>query len=236
MANHLESNRLTQRINGLSLVEHQFSESLESIIGAYEGMKFIDSNIDKADFFTQCISLNLSSDSENLIMKRCRLNFHKDSRSSLDYGLDLVFGWLSEDLILAILKRKGVEVHLDGEDKLREFLPQNSIGTSSDFSIKMHGNIRPLEIVFSWNDYWKKTDSWDIRDSKFRSLVRTGEESLCLGVELPSLNGFLFDMKDWKGKFIHKSNPAWGNKAAYRLNGIGHHLQPIETVVDSFNK
>jgi hypothetical protein len=221
------STKLRQRVSGLSLVELKFAESLEIIISSYQGLKFVHSNIDKADFFRQCLTLNLASDSETLIIERCKLNFHKDMRSSLEYGLDIVFGWLSEDLILGILNRKGVVVHLSGEDKLREFLPQNSIGTSSDFSISIDGKIRPLEIVFSWNDYWKKSDSWDIRDSKFRNLVRPGEESLCLGVELPSLNGFLFDMKDWQRQFIFRPNPAWGNKGAYRLEGISQQLQPI---------
>ena len=234
MATQITSTKLRQRVSGLSLVELKFAESLEMIVSSYQGLRFSNSNVDKAEFFRQCLALNLSSDSETLIMDRCKLNFHKDMRSSLEYGLELVFGWLSEDLILGILKRRGVIVNLNGEDKLREFLTQSTIGTSSDFSISIDGKSRPLEIVFSWNDYWKKTDSWDIRDSKFRNLVRAGEESLCLGVELPSLNGFLYDMRDWKSKFIYRPNPAWGNKGAYRLEGISDQLQQIEIVLNAF--
>ena len=230
------SEKLSQRVSGLSLIENHLTTSLKTVVNSYTGLKFRNSKIDKAIFFNECLKLQLSEASERLIAERCKLNFHKDMRSSIEYGLDLVFGWLSEDLILEVLQRSGISVQLTGEDKHREFLPPNEIGTTSDFLLNINGISRPLEIVFSWNDYWKNTDRWDLRDSKFRHLVRAGEESLCLGIELPSLEGFLIDMRNFKDTFIQRPNPAWGNKNSYTLSGMRTKLKKIEFVLDYFKK
>jgi hypothetical protein len=173
-----KSEKLSQRVSGLSSIESYLNLSLERVVNSYAGVKFRNSNIDKTIFFNECLKLQLSEDSEQLIADRCKLSFHKDMRSSIEYGLDLVFGWLSEDLILEALQRNGITVQLAGEDRYREFLLPNEIGTTSDFRLNINGISRPLEIVLSWKDYWKKTDRWDLRDSKFRHLVSTGEESL----------------------------------------------------------
>lgn len=230
------SEKLSQRVSGLSLIENYLTTSLERAVNSYAGLKFRNSKIDKAVFFNECLKLKLSDASEQLIAERCKLNFHKDIRSSIEYGLDLVFGWLSEDLILEALQQNGISVQLAGEDRHREFLPPNEIGTTSDFHLNINGISRPLEIVFSWNNYWKNTDRWDLRDSKFSHLVRTGEESLCLGIELPSLQGFLIDMRNFKDTFIQRPNPAWGNKNSYTLSGMRAKLKKIEFVLDDLKK
>jgi len=232
----VHSEKLRQRVAGLSLIESHLAMPLDKILSSYIGTSFKDTRINKEKFFRECLALKLSEDSERLFAERCKLNFHKDMRSSVEYGLDLVFGWLSEDLILRVLLEKGIAVELAGEDRHREFLPPNEIGTSSDFRITINGKIRLIEIVFSWNNYWKKTDTWDIRDSKFRHLTRFGEESLCFGVELPSLEGFLIDMQNFKNLFIERPNPAWGNKNSYTLDGMRARLRKIEHILEEFNQ
>jgi hypothetical protein len=236
MSIQVDSEKLRQRVSGLSLIETHLNKSLETVLRRYSGKNFKDTTIDKEQFFRECLELNLSECSERLLAERCRLTFHKDMRSTVEYGLDLVFGWLSEDLILEMLRARGLAVELAGEDRHREFLFANEIGTSSDFRIEINGKVRPLEIVFSWNSYWKKTDTWDIRDSKFRHMTRVGVESFCLGVELPSLEGFLIDMHSTKSLFIERRNPAWGNKGCYTLSGIRAMLKKIEVVLDDLGE
>jgi hypothetical protein len=231
----LDSAKLRQRVSGLSLIESHLTSPLEEILKTYAGSSFKDSAVNKEQFFRECLALNLSDDSERLLAERCKLSFHRDSRSSIEYGLDLVFGWLSEDLILKVLSRKGIPVKLAGEDRHREFLPPNEIGTSPDFRIEMNGVARPLEIVFSWNNYWRNTDLWDMRDSKFRHLTRAGEESLCLGIEIPNLEGFLFDMQNEKDSFLPRPNPAWGNKNSYTFTGMRRRLKSIDRVLEDLN-
>jgi len=234
--NQVGSEKLRQRVAGLSLIEGHLAIPLDDVLRSYFGTSFRDTRIDKERFFRECLALDLSESSERLLAERCKLNFHRDMRSSVEYGLDLVFGWLSEDLILEVLRGKGIAVELAGEDRHREFLSPNEIGTSSDFNIDLQGRIRPLEIVFSWNNYWKNTDTWDIRDSKFRHLTRPGDESLCFGIELPSLEGFLIDMQNFKESFIRRPNPAWGNKNSYTLKEMRTKLRRIDLIFEDFNQ
>ena len=236
MYSPLGSEKLRQRVTGLSLIESNLDAQLEDILHNYSGRKFRNSEIDKKIFFNECLSLKLSEASESLLADRCKMTFHKDMRTSVEYGLDLVFGWLSEDLVLQELRARGISVQLAGEDRHREFLSASEIGTTSDFKIELNGISRPLEIVFSWNNYWKRVDSWDIRESKFRHLTTPGKESLCLGIELPTLEGFLIDMKNVKDSFTRRPNPAWGNKISYTLIGVRSHLRAMIDVLSEFHK
>ena len=236
MPRQASSEKLRQRVAGLSLIESHLAMPLDVVLSSYIGTNFKDTRIDKEMFFRECLALDLSEASERLLAERCKLNFHRDMRSSIEYGLDLVFGWLSEDLVFEVLRGKGITVELAGEDRHREFLLPKDIGTTSDFNIQLKDKIRPLELVFSWNNYWKNTDTWDIRDSKFQHLARPGEESICLGVELPNLEGFLIDMQNFKESFILRPNPAWGNKNSYTLKEMRTKLRGIDLVLEDFNQ
>lgn len=218
-------------MDGLSRIENFLAGSLEEIIDSYGTNEFRQSNIQKGKVFRECLNLDLSTETENLLSERCKLGFHRDKRSTVEYGLDLVFGWMSEDLVLRALRSNGIDVVLSGEDKFREFLTTSEIGTTPDFSIMHKGHRRQMEIVFSWNGYWKRTNSWDIRDSKFRHLTLEGQEALCLGIELPDITGFFMDMKDTKDDFNERSNAAWGSKKVYTLNGISTRLKNLKEVL-----
>lgn len=236
MPSYAKSERLRQRVVGLSKFESHVEISLNEILSTYVGKQFRDTSIDKEKFFRECLTLELSKESEKLLLERCKLDYHRDVRSTVEYGLDLTFGWLSEDLVLKAIENKGVRVELAGEDRHREFLPRNEIGASSDFNIECESSFRPLEIVFSWNNYWKNTDTWDIRDSKFKQMTNPNNESLCLGIELPSLHGFLVDMKIAKELFFRSQNQAWGNKASYSVKDMRAKLRSIDNVLEEVAK
>lgn len=231
MSSHNLPGKLKTRVEGLFRVEEILSESLLEIIDNYQFDFFYSSAVNKAKFFSECLSLRLSSDSEALILQRCALPFHRDARTSLAYGLELVFGWLSEDLIYKKLKSEGLDVVPSGNDKFREFLPARQIGTSPDFILNGRNKTRPLEIVFSWNNYWQRTNSWDLRSSKYEHLSQPGEESIVLGFELPLMKGFVVDMKTIGREFYFRSNPAWGNKPAYTLAGMSTRLGDTREVL-----
>ena len=224
----LNTSKLKQRILGLSAVELALSQSLNDVVSSYSGNSFRDSVLDKSEFFKQCLNLELSAPSQKLIIDRCSLKFHKDARSSLEYGLELVYGWLSEDLVMRSLQQMGFEVTLMGKDKFREFLVKSEIATDSDLRISLNGHSRKLEIVFSWNGTWARSNIWDLRDSKYWKLTTKGNESLCLGFEFPSEMGFLMDMSKPKKPFVLRKNPAWGNKLVYSYFGMREILNPID--------
>ena len=107
MSIHVSSEKLSQRVSGLSLIEGHLNKSLNAILLPYSGKYFRNSQISKQKFFEECLSLDLSETSHSFLADRCKLNFHKDMRSSVEYGLELVFGWISEDIILAVIKDFG---------------------------------------------------------------------------------------------------------------------------------
>ena len=236
MVVELRSAKLIQRVSGLSKLQETLSQSLDEILESYGDSKFRDSSVSKADFFFECLNLKLEESSRDLLLERCSLSFHKDARSSIEYGLDLVFGWLSEDVILSVLSSKGLEVKLNGEDKFREFLSSSEIGTTSDFQVTSRKETRPLEIIFSWNDYWKNSNKLDLRESKFRKLSKSGQEALCLGIELPTISGFLLDLSISSKDFNFRRNPAWGNKGVYTLEGIQKYMKPLGRLIEELQK
>jgi hypothetical protein len=236
MSPELNSLKIQQRVRGLSLVECELGLSLDEIIKGYEGEFFSHSDIRKSDFFRQCLEMSLSEASQKLVAERCRLDFHKDARSTIEYGLELVFGWLSEDLILKALTNLGYAVELFGSDRNRDFLKASDISTSSDFKFRFGNLERKLEIVFSWNGTWARTNTWDLRDSKFHRLTANANDSLCLGVELPTLNGFILDLTSQKDRFSKRINPAWGNKYVYSLTNMRKYLKPLAEVLEDLKK
>lgn len=232
----MNSAKIRQRVQGLSLVERGLELSLGEVISSYSGKFFSQSSVSKSEFFHQCLDFNLSPESKTFILERCQLAFHKDARSTIEYGLELVYGWLSEDLVLQALKNLGCEVELFGSDKNREFLNESNISTNSDFRMQLGSKSKKLEVVFSWNGTWAKTDTWDLRESKFRRLTSNAGESLCLGIELPKLNGFIFEMNNVKGNFVRRNNPAWGNKTVYSLLDMRSHLKPLNEILVEVTK
>jgi hypothetical protein len=229
-----DTSKLRQRLEGLSAIESHFDASLNELINTYSGQCFKNTAVEKDKFFRECLELNLAPESVDLVSERCKLPFHRDMRSSVEYGLDLAFGWLSEDLVLQWLRGLGSQVSLSGRDKFREFLNSNEIGTESDFQIIRNGETRNLEIVFSWNNYWKRSNKLDLRDSKYRSLSKAGQESLCLGIEVPDLSGFLLDFRKDKEAFVTRSNPAWGGKKCFTMDNVSSRQKHLYEIAALF--
>ena len=202
----------------------------------YADQKFRNSNVTKLQLFRECLALNLDEDSVKLISSRCALGYHKDARTTLEYGLDLILGWLSEDLLIQNLKHRGHDVRLNGADREREFLLRGEINTNADITYTVNTVSRPFEIVISWTDYWTKEDKWDLRSSKYNRLTKSGNESLCLGLEVPTKLGFLIDMKYPPSNFIENANMRWGSKPVYSLGGLNRVMNSFQEVLDGLSK
>jgi hypothetical protein len=223
----VNKDKLKARVDGLRQIEIVLGSSVDLVIENYSKDKFRDSNILKARLFQECIELELSTPIEAFISDRCRLGFHKDMRSSVEYGMELVFGWISEDLIFSALRARGFDVKLNGTDKSREFLKQSEIGTDPDYSVSRNGLERRLELMFSWSNYWTLKNKWDLRESKYEKMIVAGNEILCLGIELPICKSFVIDMAIYGNRFYKRNNPAWGGKASFTYEGIKNELTDL---------
>jgi hypothetical protein len=54
-----KSEKLVQRVSGLSLMQSYLTESLDRVVNSYAGVKFRNSNIDKANFYAILPAINL---------------------------------------------------------------------------------------------------------------------------------------------------------------------------------
>lgn len=195
------------------------------ILKTYENNYFDNTSIPKKDSFISLMKLDPSDELIEYLKTKTNLSHFKDKRTNIEYAIDLVLGWLSEDAIIHHLKKRDIKCNLDGRDKYREFLSAKDISTQPDISIEHNKKIIPLEIMNDWNDYWIKRNMIDLRDNKYHKLKQ--EKSLLLGFAPKSAKGILLDFSD-NLDFEERYNPAYGKKS-YTLRNIKNKLKDINT-------
>lgn len=157
------------------------------------------------------MEIYIPSELEDILTQVCDLKFLKDRRTPTQYGLDLIYGWLMEDIALKFLQNNGYEPKRNGVDAQRVFLKDFEISSVSDITI----NDRHLDIYFDSHDMWIATDSMDVRESKWNALRSVGGAILCFS---PSGVGFV-DVAKEENLGIW-ANPAWGFKQAVSVNNM----------------
>ena len=128
------------------------------------------------------------------------LDHLKDDRSNPEYALDLILGWMLEDLLSEMIDQ---ETFHTSADKNREFLKNPK--ANSDLKIKLKTNSIPLEIVNDYSGFWKRHGEMsNLRDSKFQNL--RAENALILGIDMKNKKFVLInaDEADKKGKKYNK--------------------------------
>ena len=142
-------------------------------------------------------------------------NHHRDRRTPMEYGRDLVASWLFEDYLMENLKEQGIAIFGAGADKNREVLPNAKVSSSSDCLVGFNGRERLLELMSDYTGYWAKYKRMELRDAKFTKMQES--KSLFLGVSTVDKKYLLLDMaEDFDYKFI----PAYflyGGKPAYSI-------------------
>ncbi len=138
------------------------------------------------------------SDEDYLEDKLGDLQHLKDQRSDAGYALELVMGWLVEDLIVNILEENH-DVSRGSADSEREFLSNPE--ASSDLEVVVDGETVPLEITQDYTGYWQRKGEFStLRDGKFENLKE--EEALIIGLDIQNDEIFILeaDKADKEGK------------------------------------
>ena len=142
-------------------------------------------------------------------------NHHRDRRTPMEYGRDLVASWLFEDYLMENLQAQGISVSGAGADKNREVLPNAKVSSSSDCLVSYEGKERLLELMSDYTGYWARYKRMELRDAKFSRMQDS--KSLFLGVSTVDQKYILLDMsKEFDFVFI----PAYflyGGKPAYSI-------------------
>ncbi len=148
-------------------------------------------------------------------------NHHRDRRTPMEYGRDLVASWLFEDYLMERLQDEGISVSGAGADKNREVLPNAKVSSSSDCLVEYNGKERLLELMSDYTGYWATYKKMELRDSKFTKMQES--KSLFLGVSTVDQKYILLDMSERfdftfiPSYFLYGGKPAYSIKLAQNL-------------------
>jgi len=153
----------------------------------------------------------------------------KDQRSDPEYALELVMGWLIEDVILDILSDEH-DVSRGSADSEREFLA--SPDATADLEVNVEGEEVPIEITQDYTGFWqRKGESSNLRDNKFKNLIDEG--ALILGLDIENEELFLIKAEeaDKEGK---QYNPRINKQASIiNLDNVEFHdVEDLEEVFE----
>ena len=73
---------------------------------------------EKKESFISLMRLNPSTELIRYLDSKTNLSHFKDKRSNIEYAIDLVLGWLSEDIIISHLREKNLQCDLNGRMSL----------------------------------------------------------------------------------------------------------------------
>jgi hypothetical protein len=220
------------KIQTIQELSQDLSVDLEKILATYPDEDFSGRLTRK--MAEDSLSESVSPELEEILNKVCDLPFLKDKRTPVDYGLDLIYGWLMEDIVIEFLSTNGLQPEKTGVDAGRILLKDFEIKTNYDITIYGHH----FDIYFDSGNIWYDQNGMDVRESKWNSLRAVGGTILCF-----SRAGTGFVHTTQHNDFGIWENPAWGFKRAVSVNDMRDRLVPpiiflmlLNIFLDSRNK
>lgn len=174
----------------------------------------------------QAATLMLTQKTLNILSEVGNIGFNRDSRKAYEYALDLIYGWMVEDIIIAYLTDNGFSVNKVGADHERRFLKQGAITSDLDIEIITASKSVKYDVYFDSNGYWAKYDKIDIRESKWNTLVKNDAAMICVSLEGVAII-------DTNTDHTIAPNGAWGGKNAATVKGIKSQLKHAHSLVQS---
>lgn len=208
------------------------------IFARYSGKNFLD-GFSKFEAFKQTLTGSPSEQVVRYLIQRLsdpQYNFMRDKRTPLEYGCDLILGWILEDCMVEFLVRSGVSAALAGCDKNREFLCRSIVKTDSDAEVSFGGVSRKMELVFDQGGHWSRKGIADFRHTKFEKI--RDSKSLVLGVSVLDATGFVYEADSPLSPeviYIEKHQP-WGNKPVYSIPNMREILMPLGEISDAVKR
>lgn len=197
--------------------------SIEYALEAYAGRPFYDSGHSKGSFFLQVLAGQVDRGLAAVVADRCDLPYLKDRRSALEYGVNLVLGWLVEDAVAAWFRQAGATVSATGADAGRDFLLRAQVFQDADLSVAVDENQRRLEVLCDWKDTWRLRDHLDLRDNKYMRL--RAENALILGLAPIEDSAVVLDLGcDMRPLRRNESIRGYGGKPGFTLDGVSQLL------------
>lgn len=192
-------------------------------------LKYPDEVFDRRmtqDLFKQALNLRFTDINSSRLAEICDIRFNRDVRSAEEYAVDLIFGWMVEDLIVEFLSINGFSVELVGVDRDRQFLENKNIKSDLDLLVN---NVAKFDVYFDSGGYWNKTDRLDVRESKWKQIVNDSASIICV-----SNQGLM--LVDSSVDYEIRQNPLWGGKSCATVYGVKSKLSNPSEFLDSFRE
>ena len=213
-----------------SVLAH-FKVAPSDIAGTYNGQVFQD-GASKLVAFSEVISGAPTKDTIDYLDQRCTEGFGhlRGDRSGAEYGADLILGWVVEDGFKLWAERSDLIAENTGHDRSREFLRPGKISAASDFKIGVE-QPRRMELATDYKGHWKKTNKWDMRDSKFQKLV--AEQALVFLIDVLQMKGATIDLAQKDSyEFEHIPFHFIYKKPAWALCNVRSYLAPLDYALE----
>lgn len=203
------------------------------LLAPYRGQSFKDGP-SKLELFKQVLECQLGEECEkymNSFLGTPEFSHNRDSRTPVEYGTDLVLGWLKEDVVVALLAKFGMSAGLAGADAGRDFLQRSKVRSNSDLTVSFSGKSRLVETVYDASETWRNQDRCDLRDEKLPKI--RDQRGIVLGIDVVNAEAFVYcPIKNADLKVSY--NPchwSYGRKPVYSIHGVSGITVPLP---DSF--
>lgn len=152
-----------------------------------------------------------------LIFKLKGLTHLRDRRTSEEYALDLILGWIVEDAMKDIFNNiLHLNANLHSADRNREFLLRPV--ASSDFIIIHNDQDWYVEIISDYTGFWHDYSKVHLRDDKFLNLK--AEDGILLGIDYRNSRFLILKVNSIERNRVRqiKEHRPYGGKPAYEIS------------------
>lgn len=152
-----------------------------------------------------------------LNLKLRGLTHLRDRRTSEEYALDLILGWIVEDVMKDIFNKiLLLKANLHSADRNREFLLKPV--ASSDFIINHNDQEWYVEIISDYTGFWHNYSVVHLRDDKFLNLK--AEDGILLGIDYRNSRFLIFKVNSIESNRVRqiKEHRPYGGKPAYEIS------------------
>lgn len=221
----LLTERSINKINNLKATFQKFNLNIENTIREKYGNKYYDNErkIEKSELMIGFLNNGVYLYQYRFIkpiIDSPSLTFVRGMRTSEEYAIDLIVGWLIEDLIVKLLENKNLTIIPFGVDKERNFLSSRKgskrVEVTADFVVKQSN--KGFDIKSDLNGTWQTQQQIDIKEEGFNAIISKG--IAIIGVDIMNRELFLLskeflkyaNFESWK--FI---NPRMDRKTMYGI-------------------
>lgn len=141
----------------------------------------------------------------------------RDRRTSEEYALDLILGWIVEDAMGDIFNNNlHLNANLHSADRNREFLLKPV--ASSDFIINHNDQEWYVEIISDYTGFWHNYSVVHLRDDKFLNLK--AEDGILLGIDYRNSRFLVLNVNSIESNRVRviKEHRPYGGKPAYEIS------------------